>query len=138
MPKDKRGGRSLRKNPYNEYETIDTANNGRIKVIKARDDVENAGIPMFSNRRNTVYMVANGDNKIESIAIYKNRKLEINVDIDPEKGDHFHKWREKPEAKKKGKNKGKFQIEKYGHYYKLKPAYLKLIQIAQNWNNGGR
>ena len=138
MPKDRRGGKSLKKNPYNEYDVIGTANNGTIKVLKARPGVDNAGVPMFSNRKNTVYMVADEKNKVTSIAIYRNRMLTINVDIDPQKGNHFHKWREKPEEKKKEKDVGKFQIEKYGHYYKLKPAYLKLIQMANNWNNGGK
>ena len=40
MPKDKRGGKSLKKNPYNEYEVIGYANNGTIKVLKVKGGIK--------------------------------------------------------------------------------------------------
>lgn len=137
MPKDRRGGKSLKKNPYNDYDVIGTANNGTIKVLKVKDGIDNAGVPMFSNRKNTVYMIAK-DNVIDSIAIYRNRVLVSNIDIkDTEKGYHYHLWRKMPERKQKPKNRGKYQLEKYGHYTKLKPAYLKLIKMAEDWDKRG-
>ena len=138
MPKDKRSGRSLKKKPYSEYDVIGYANNGTIKVLKAKPGVDHAGVPMFSNRKNTVYMIANDDNKVDTIGIYRNRTLVCNIDIkDTEKGYHFHLWRKIPEDKQKPKNKGKYQIEKYGHYYRLKPAYIKLINMAEDWDKRG-
>lgn len=53
MPKDRRGGRSLKKNPYNDYNMIGTANNGTIKVLKAKSGLGNASVPQFSNTTNT-------------------------------------------------------------------------------------
>ena len=59
MPKDRRGGRSLKKNPYNEYNALERkANNGKIKVLMAKDGLSNASVPQFSNKTNTTYFIA--------------------------------------------------------------------------------
>lgn len=134
MAKDKRGGRSLRQQPYNEYDVIGTANNGRIKVIKAKPGVDNAGVPMFSNKANTVYFLAkqvgNADT-VTSIGVYRNRQLIHNIDIDPAMGNHYHVWQTKTV---RGKTK---QVKDTKHRYNLTPAQNKLIQMALNWNKGG-
>lgn len=132
MAKDKRGGRSLRKQPYNEYDVIGTANNGTIKVIKAKPGVKNAGVPMFSNKANTVYFIAGGSNTdVTSIAIYRNRQVTANIDISATQGNHYHVWQTKTV---RGKTK---QVKVTKHNYSLKPSHHKLIQMALNWNNGG-
>lgn len=130
MAKDKRGGRSLRKQPYNEYDVIGTANNGKISVIRAKPGVKNAGVPMFSNKANTVYFLAK-DNAVTSIGVYRNRQVIINIDIDPTLGNHYHVWQTKTV---RGKTK---QVKNTKHLYNLTPAQNKLIQMALNWNNGG-
>lgn len=130
MAKDKRGGRSLRQQPYNEYDVIGTANNGRISVIRAKPGVKNAGVPMFSNKANTVYFLAK-DNAVTSIGVYRNRQLKYNIDIDPLLGNHYHAWQTKTV---RGKTK---QVKNTKHLYNLTPAQNKLIQMALNWNNGG-
>lgn len=130
MAKDKRGGRSLRKQPYNEYDVIGTANNGKIKVIRAKPGVKNAGVPMFSNKANTVYFLAK-DNAVTSIGVYRNRQVVFNIDIDPTLGNHYHVWRTKTV---RGKTK---QVKDTKHLYNLTPAQNKLLQMALNWNNGG-
>lgn len=135
MPKDKRGGKSLKKNPYNEYDVISTANNGTIKVLKAKSDTDNAAIPQFSNKANTVYFITkqtgNAD-KVTSIAVYRGRKVIRNIDIDPILGDHYHVWQTKTV---RGKEK---QVKVTKHYFDLKPSDKKLIQMALNWNSGGK
>lgn len=134
MAKDKRGGRSLRQQPYNEYDVIGTANNGRIKVIKAKDGVKNASVPQFSNSKNTTYFVAkevNGVNTVTSIAVYRNRNVVYNIDIDPIGGNHYHEWQ--PVAVR---GKSKLQKAKK-HFYNLSPAQQRLVSMADNWNNGG-
>ncbi len=130
MAKDKRGGRSLRRQPYNEYDVIGTANNGKINVIRAKPGVKNAGVPMFSNAANTVYFLAK-DNAVTSIGVYRNRQLVHNIDIDPTLGNHYHVWQTKTV---RGKTK---QVKDTKHLYNLTPAQNKLIQMALNWNNGG-
>lgn len=134
MAKDKRGGRSLRKQPYNEYDVIGTANNGKIKVIKAKQGADNAAVPLFSNKANTVYFLAKqigGADTVTSIAVYRNRQLTVNIDIDPVMGNHYHQWQ--PTIVR-----GKSKLQKSRkHYYNLKPSHNKLIQMALNWNNGG-
>lgn len=134
MAKDKRGGRSLRQQPYNEYDVIGTANNGRIKVIKAKPGVDNAAVPLFSNKANTVYFLAKeigGTDTVTSIAVYRNRQLTVNIDIDPTQGNHYHKWQ--PSIVR-----GKSKLKKVkGHFFNLSPAHQKLISMADNWNNGG-
>ena len=135
MAKDKRGGRSLRKNPYNEYETIGTANNGSIKVIKPRPGTSNTGVPLFSNSKNTTYFVAkevDGVTKVKSIAVYRNRQLIQNIDIDPKKGNHYHKWQAEDV---RGKSK---IVRDKKHFYNLSAAQQKLLNMAVNWNNGGK
>lgn len=131
MPKDRRGGKSLRNQPYNEYEVIDTANNGTIKVLRAKPDAKNAGVPMFSNKANTVYFIAK-DNAVTNIGVYRNRKVVRNIDIDPTLGNHYHVWQTKTV---RGKTK---QVKDTKHRYGLKPSDNKLIQKALNWNNGGK
>ena len=134
MPKDRRGGRSLKKNPYNDYDVIGTANNGTIKVLKVRPGVSNASVPLFSNKANTVYFITKqtgGKDAVTSIAIYRNRHVVVNVDIDKTQGYHYHTWKlEDVRGKTKLKRSNK-------HYYNLKPVHQKLIQMALNWNNGG-
>ena len=134
MAKDKRGGRSLRRQPYNEYDVIGTANNGRIKVIKAKPGIDNAAVPLFSNRANTVYFLAktvgNADT-VTSIAVYRNRRLTVNIDIDPIQGNHYHTWQPTVVRGKSKLQKGR------KHYFNLKPSHNKLIQMATSWNNGG-
>lgn len=135
MAKDKRGGRSLRKQPYNEYDVIGTANGGRIKVIKAKPGIKNASVPQFSNSKNTTYFVAkevNGADTVTSIAVYRNRQLTHNIDIDPLQGNHYHKWQ--PIAVR-GKSKLKKDTR---HLFNLSPAQQRLINMAVNWNNGGK
>ena len=122
MAKDKRGGRSLRRQPYNEYDVIGTANNGRIKVIKAKPGVKNAGVPMFSNRANTVYFLAK-DNAVTSTGVYRNRQLIHNIDIDPTLGNHYHVWQTKT-VRVKTK-----QVKDTKHRYNRTPAQNKLIQM---------
>jgi hypothetical protein len=135
MPKDKRGGKSLKKEPYAEYEEIGKANNGTIKVLKAKSDADNAAIPQFSNKANTVYFITkqtgNAD-KVTSIAVYRGRKVVRNVDIDPVMGDHYHVWQTKTVRGKIKQVKGK------KHYFDLKASDKKLIQMALNWNSGGK
>ena len=130
MPKDRRGGKSLRNQPYNEYEVIGTANNGTIKVLRAKPGVKNAGVPMFSNKANTVYFIAK-DNAVTNIGVYRNRKVVRNIDIDPALGNHYHVWQTKTV---RGKTK---QVKETKHRYNLKLSDNKLIQKALNWNNGG-
>ena len=134
MPKDRRGGRSLKKQPYNDYDMIGTANNGTIKVLKAKQGLGNASVPQFSNKTNTTYFITKevgGVDKVTSIAVYRNRKVVYNIDIDPVQGNHYHKWDTKMV---RGKIK---QVKSRKHDYNLKPAQNKLIQMALNWNNGG-
>ena len=134
MPKDRRGGRSLKKQPYNDYDVIGTANNGKIKVLKAKPGVGNASVPQFSNKTNTTYFITKdvgGADKVTSIAVYRNRKVVYNIDIDPVGGNHYHKWDTKVV---RGKIK---QVKSKKHDYNLKPVQTKLIQMALNWNNGG-
>lgn len=134
MAKDKRGGRSLRQQPYNEYDVIGTANNGRIKVIKAKPGVSNASVPQFSNSKNTTYFVAkevNGVDTVTSIAVYRNRQLMHNIDIDPVMGNHYHNWQP---IVVRGKSKLKKDTR---HLFNLSPAQQKLINMADSWNNGG-
>lgn len=134
MAKDKRGGRSLRQQPYNEYDVIGTANSGRIKVIKAKPGIKNASVPQFSNSKNTTYFVTkevNGVDTVTSIAVYRNRQLTQNIDIDPTMGNHYHKWQPILVRGKSKLNKVK------GHFFNLSPAQQKLISMANSWNNGG-
>lgn len=134
MPKDRRGGRSLKKNPYNDYDVIGTANNGTIKVLKAKPGMDNASVPQFSNKTNTTYFITKdvgGADKVTSIAVYRNRKVVYNIDIDQAQGNHYHKWDTKVV---RGKSK---QVKSRKHDYNLKPVQTKLIQMALNWNNGG-
>lgn len=143
MPKDRRGGRSVKKRPYNEYDVIGYANNGTIKVLKAKPDSNNNGIPMFSNKTNTVYFIVNANNAIKkgrdeitNIGIYRNRHLVYNIDLaDGAHNDHVHTWvlgkvRDKVALIKVVKN-GK------DHDENLTPAQQKLLQMAKDWNNGG-
>ena len=135
MPKDRRGGRSLKKQPYNEYDVIGTANNGTIKVLRAKPGANNAGVPQFSNKRNTVYFITDkqGDADIvTSIAVYRKRNLVYNVDIDPVMGNHYHQWETK---KVRGKTK---QVKNKKHRFDLSASQLKLIQMATSWNSGGK
>lgn len=135
MPKDKRGGKSLKKNPYNEYDVIGTANNGTIKVLKAKPGTSNASVPQFSNSKNTTYFVTkevNGVDKVTSIAVYRNRQLTQNIDIDPVMGNHYHKWQ--PIVVR---GKSKLKKEKR-HRFDLSAAQQKLISMADNWNTGGK
>ena len=138
MPKDRRGGRSLKRKPYNDYNVIGTANNGTIKVLKVKPGVKNASVPLFSNKANTVYFIAkpvaqlgNADT-ITSIAIYRKRQIVANVDIDMVQGYHYHTWKA---ADANGINKPQRNKK---HNYNLKPVHQKLIQMALNWNNGGK
>ena len=127
MPKEKRGGRSLRKQPYNEYDVIGTANNGTIKVLKAKPGISNASVPLFSNTRNTVYLIAkevSGADKVTSIAVYRNRQLTHNIDIDPVMGNHYHKWQP---TTVRGKDK---LLKVNGHFFDLSPAQQRLINMA--------
>ena len=130
MPKDRRGGKSLKSQPYNEYEVIGAANKGTIKVLRAKPGVKNAGVPMFSNKANTVYFIAK-DNAVTNIGVYRNRQVIRNVDIDPTLGDHYHIWQTKMV---RGKTK---QVKDTKHHFDLKPSDKKLIQMALNWNSGG-
>lgn len=135
MAKDKRGGRSLRKQPYNEYDVIGTANNGRIKVIKAKPGIKNASVPQFSNSKNTTYFITkevNGADTVTSIAVYRNRQLTQNIDIDHVMGNHYHKWQPVSVRGKSKLNKVK------GHFFNLSPAQQKLISMAVSWNTGGK
>lgn len=134
MAKVKRGGRSLRQQPYNEYDVIGTANNGRIKVIKAKPGVSNASVPQFSNSKNTTYFIAkdvNGVNTVTSIAVYRNRNVVYNIDIDPIGGNHYHEWKPVVVRGKSKLQKGK------KHFYNLSPAQQKMVSMADSWNNGG-
>lgn len=134
MPKDRRGGRSLKKQPYNDYDVIGTANNGKIKVLKAKPGMGNASVPQFSNKTNTTYFIAKdvgGVDKITSIGIYRNRKVVYNIDIDPILGNHYHVWQTKIV---RGKEK---QVKDTKHYFNLNAAQTKQLQMALNWNNGG-
>ena len=140
MPKDRRGGKSLKDNPYKEYDQIGTANKGRIKVIKANPKSKNAGIPMFSNRRNTVYFIVNAKNahekkrdEITNIAVYRDRRLVYNLDFKDakNKNDHAHYWNV-------AKINGKEVLSKVGdHDENLTPAQQKLFRMAKDWNVGG-
>lgn len=141
MPKDRRGGRSVRKDPYSEYETVGTANNGKIKVIKAKQTTKNAGIPMYSNRKNTVYFVVNAKNarkkgrdEITNIAVYRNRRLVYNLDFKDakNKNNHAHYWNV---AKKNGKE---VLVKVDDHDENLKPVQQKLFKMAADWNIGGK
>ena len=135
MPKDKRGGKSLKKEPYAEYEEIGKANNGTIKVLKAKLDTDNASIPQYSNKANTVYFITKNTNnvdKVTSIAVYRGRKVIRNIDIDPVLGDHYHVWQTKTVRGKAKQVKGK------KHKFDLKASDKKLIQMALNWNIGGK
>lgn len=134
MPKDRRGGKSLKEQPYNDYDVIGTANNGKIKVLKAKQGLGNASVPQFSNKTNTTYFIAKevgGVDKVTSIAVYRNRKVVYNIDIDPVGGNHYHKW---DTMMVRGKVK---QVKSRKHDYNLKPVQLKLINMADSWNNGG-
>ena len=132
MPKDRRGGRSLKKNPYNDYDVIGYANNGTIKVLKAKPGIKNAGVPLYSNRANTVYFIAGGNNNdVTSIGVYRKRKLIYNIDIDPILGNHYHIWQTKIV---RGKEK---QVKDTKHYFNLNAAQTKQLQMALDWNNGG-
>ena len=134
MPKDRRGGRSLKKQPYNDYDMIGTANGGKISVLKAKPGMGNASVPQFSNKTNTTYFIAKdvgGVDKVTSIAIYRNRKVVYNIDIDPVLGNHYHAWTTQVV---RGKIK---QVKSTKHYYNLNAAQTKFIQMALNWNNGG-
>lgn len=132
MPKDRRGGRSLKKQPYNDYDVIGYANNGTIKVLKAKPGIKNAGVPLYSNRANTVYFIAGGNNNdVTSIGVYRNRKLMFNIDIDPILGNHYHVWQTKMV---RGKEK---QVKNTKHLYNLSAAKNKYLQMALNWNSGG-
>ena len=135
MAKDKRGGRSLRQQPYSEYDIIGTANNGRIKVIKAKPGIKNASVPQFSNSKNTTYFVAkevNGVDTVTSIGVYRNRQLTQNIDIDPILGNHYHNWQP---ITVRGKSKLKKDTK---HRFDLSPAQQKLISMADSWNTGGK
>ena len=93
MPKDRRGGRSLKKQPYNDYDLIGDANNGKISVLKSKSDTDNASVPQFSNKTNTTYFITKdvgGVDKVTSIAVYRNRKVVYNIDIDPAGAHHYH------------------------------------------------
>lgn len=141
MAKGKRGGRSVRKQPYDEYKVIGMANNGTIKVIKAKPNSKNAGIPMYSNRKNTVYFIVNAKNalkkgrdEITNIAVYRNRRLVYNLDFSDakNKNDHAHYWNV-------AKINGKEVLVKVGdHDENLKPAQQKLFRMARDWNIGGK
>ena len=134
MPKDRRGGRSLKKQPYNDYDMIGTANNGTIKVLKAKPGMDNASVPQFSNKTNTTYFITKdvgGADKVTSIAIYRNRKVVYNIDVEQSGNHHYHIWDTKMV---RGKVK---QVKRKKHDYSLKPVHQKLIQMALNWNNGG-
>lgn len=132
MPKDRRGGRSLKKQPYSDYDVIGYANNGTIKVLKAKPGIKNAGVPLYSNRTNTVYFIAGGSNNdVTSVGVYRNRKLMFNIDIDPVLGNHYHVWQTKMV---RGKEK---QVKNTKHLYNLNAAQNKYLQMALNWNSGG-
>ena len=134
MPKDRRGGRSLKKQPYNDYDMIGAANNGTIKVLKAKQGLDNASVPQFSNKTNTTYFIAKdvgGADKVTSIAVYRGRKVVYNIDIDPAGNHHYHTWDTKMV---RGKVK---QVKSRKHDYNLNAAQTKLIQMALNWNIGG-
>ena len=134
MPKDRRGGRSLKKQPYNDYDMIGTANNGKISVLKAKQGLENASVPQFSNKTNTTYFIAkdvDGVDTVTSIAVYRNRKVVYNIDIDHVGGHHYHTWDTKMV---RGKIK---QVKSRKHKYNLNAAQTKFVQMALNWNNGG-
>ena len=142
MPKDRRGGRSLKKQPYNDYAVIGDANNGKISVLKAKSATDNASVPQFSNKTNTTYFIAKDVDvvtpsgtvkvtRVTSIAVYRNRKVVYNIDIDSVQGNHYHVWDTKMV---RGKVK---QVKRKKHDYNLKPVHQKLIQMALDWNNGG-
>ena len=132
MPKDKRSGKQIRSGDrYNEYDVIGTANNGSIKILKAKDETGNNGTPLFSNSRNTTYFIAkdvNGVNTITNIAIYKNRNLVESIDLNEGQGVHYHKW---TTGVKRGKTK---QIKSKDHFPALSPQHTKLIKLANEWN----
>lgn len=134
MPKVKRGGRSLRIRPYSDYDVIGTANNGTIKVMKPKAGISNASVPLFSNKKNTVYFVTkeiNGVDTVTTIGVYRNRQLTHNIDIDPLQGNHYHVWQP---TIVRGQSK---LAKSKKHHYNLSAADQKLIQMAVNWNNGG-
>lgn len=132
MPKDRRSGKQIRKGyRYDDYDTIGTANNGTIDVIKAKNPI-NKGVPLYSNGKNTIYFIAKdlgNKTQITNIAIYKGRNIVENIDIDAVKGNHYHKW-------KTSTVRGKTKQVRYGHYYRLSPKHTTLIVAAQKWNLG--
>lgn len=134
MPKDKRSGKQIRNGQrYDEYDTIGTANNGKIKVIKAKDGTGNNGTPLYSNSNNTTYFIAkdvNGVNTVTNIGIYKNRKLVESIDLNEGQGVHYHKW---TTGVKRGKTK---QIKSKKHHFTLSPQHTKLVNLANGWNEG--
>lgn len=132
MAKEFRSRRRIRDGVrYTEYNTIDTVNNGTIKVIEAKSTGGNSGVPIFSNSANTTYMLTkdvNGKKQITSIAIYRKGKIVQNIDLDVVQGAHYHKW---VGITKKGKIKRK---KLPNHYANLNRKQLKLVKIAQEWN----
>ena len=134
MPKHMRSRRSIKKQPYNDYNVIGTANNGKIKVLKARPDVKNASVPLYSNKANTVYFIAkefNGVDTVTSIAVYRGRRVMYNIDLDRTQGEHYHTW---DEVSKDGVVKLKRDDK---HKTDFNAVKQKLMQMAKDWNNGG-
>ena len=135
MPKTYIGGRARRRGErYKVYDVYDKKGFvHNIKVLMAKEDSSNDGIPQFSNARNTTYFLAkkkdDGEVKIISIAIYKNHKVVENIDLNEIDGLHFHTWRTKTKRNKFVQYKIK------GHQTDLTAKHLKLIKYAEEWND---
>lgn len=113
-----------------EFDSIDTANAGKIKILKKRDGVGNMHFPLYANTSNTTYfVVSEGDSsRIAVIGIYRNHRLIESIDLKDTRGVHWHKWN--GTAHKDGKE---MRIKERKDYFNLKPTHKRLVEYAKEW-----
>lgn len=137
MPKEYRGGKGRTEKPLTEaermYNEIDRTKDG-IAVIRAKPNIENSDLPLYSNSPDTVYFALDSkDGTRKSIGIYKDYQLVETIDYKRNGENHFHEWGN-PQIIRGRKTLTKFK----GENENLTEEHKKLIkQFNEWWNNRG-
>lgn len=120
-----------------QFDSVDMVDDGRIKVLKIRENVKNLQFPLYSNTPDTIYFVLGKDDnsKIYTIGIYRNHRLTVSIDLHDQKGVHWHDWIEQQSSK------GRYMAKSNTHHFDLNDEYKRLVKMAYEWEStkgGGR
>lgn len=112
-----------------EFDTVDFAREGMIKVLKKRDSVKNLHFPLYSNKPNTTYFILDErkDQLISTIGIYRNHRLKESIDLTDTRGIHWHEW------KREIRRDNEVLIKLHKDNFNLKSSHKRLLKHAKEW-----